>query len=65
MGSGSAVGNLADFSIATEHTKSTMPETRFGSFCDTGTSYTLPRKSGNVGKYIALTAKMLEAEDVV
>ncbi|KAI9351908.1 ClpP/crotonase-like domain-containing protein [Pilaira anomala] len=65
VGSGSAVGNLANFSIATEHTKSCMPETRFGSFCDTGTSYTLPRLNGNLGKYIALTAKMLEAEDVV
>lgn len=42
-----------------------MPETRFGHFCDVGSNFFLPRLTGNIGKYIALTAQMIHAEDAL
>ncbi|GAA5814951.1 hypothetical protein MFLAVUS_008454 [Mucor flavus] len=53
------------YSFTTENTKVAMPENRFGHFCDTGSSFYLPRLKGNWGKYIALTAAVIKAEDVL
>lgn len=56
---------LSHFNIATENTKISFPETRFGNFCDAGASFFLSRLNGNIGKYLALTSKTLVAEDVL
>ncbi|KAI9253331.1 ClpP/crotonase-like domain-containing protein [Helicostylum pulchrum] len=56
---------LSHFSIATENTRLSFPETRFGHFCDAGASFFLSRLNGNIGKYLALTSKPLSAEDVL
>ncbi|KAI9253301.1 ClpP/crotonase-like domain-containing protein [Helicostylum pulchrum] len=56
---------LSRFNVATENTKIMMPETRFGHFCDVGANFYLPRLKGNIGKYIALTAQMIHAEDAL
>lgn len=65
VGSGYSFSALSRFNIATENTKVTMPENRFGHFCDTGSSFYLARLNGNFGKYMALTAAVIKAEDVL
>ncbi len=44
-----------DFGVATEHTLLAMPETLIGLFPDAGGSYFLPRLTGSLGMYLALT----------
>ncbi|KAI9274055.1 ClpP/crotonase-like domain-containing protein [Helicostylum pulchrum] len=65
MGSGYSFSSLSRFSIATENTKVAMPENRFGHFVDAASSFYLPRVNGNLGKYMALTAAVIKAEDVL
>lgn len=65
MGYGLAVSTLPPFGVATENTKICMPETRFGHFCDVGSTFFLPRLNGHIGKYMALTAHIFQAEDAV
>ncbi|CAO3652243.1 unnamed protein product [Mucor hiemalis] len=65
MGYGLAVSTLVPFGVATENTKICMPETRFGHFCDVGSTFFLPRLNGHIGKYMALTAHVFQAEDAV
>ena len=43
------------FRVSTEHTLFAMPETFIGFFPDVGGSYFLPRMSGSLGMYLALT----------
>ncbi|GAA5798478.1 hypothetical protein HPULCUR_003882 [Helicostylum pulchrum] len=65
VGSGYSFSSLSRFSIATENTKVAMPENRFGHFVDAASSFYLPRVNGNLGKYMALTAAVIKAEDVL
>jgi 3-hydroxyisobutyryl-CoA hydrolase len=53
------------FRIATENTKFLMPETKIGSYTDSGGSYILPRMEGNLGVYLGLTRNSFQAEDVL
>ncbi|KAI8080422.1 ClpP/crotonase-like domain-containing protein [Thamnidium elegans] len=64
-GTGCSISALAHFSIATENTRMGMPETRFGHFCDTGSSFYLSRLNGQLGRYIAMCGKTLIAEDAL
>lgn len=65
VGAGCGVGVFSHFSVATENTKMSMPETRFGHFCDAGSSFYLSRLNGHMGRYIALCSKTLVAEDTL
>ncbi|KAI8079471.1 ClpP/crotonase-like domain-containing protein [Thamnidium elegans] len=65
MGGGCSFSALSHFGVATENTKMAMPETRFGHFCDGGSNFFLSRLNGNLGKYIALCAQTVVAEDVL
>ncbi|KAI8062004.1 ClpP/crotonase-like domain-containing protein [Thamnidium elegans] len=65
IGSACSFSALSHFSIATENTKISIPETQIGHFCDAGSNFFLPRLNGNIGRYLALTAKTLMAEDVL
>ena len=49
-----------DFRVATEHTLFAMPETFIGLFPDVGGSYFLPRLTGSLGMYLALTGEVLQ-----
>ena len=50
------------FRVATEHTVCSMPETLLGLFPDVGGSYFLPRLSGSLGMYIALTGRAKQVD---
>lgn len=65
VGGGCGLSVLSHFSVATENTKMSMPETRFGHFCDGGSNFFLSRLNGHLGKYIALCAQTIVAEDVL
>ncbi|MEE6490384.1 hypothetical protein FKM82_015865 [Ascaphus truei] len=62
MGVGLSVHGL--FRVATEKTLFAMPETGIGLFPDVGGGYFLPRLSGKIGLYIALTGFRLKGRDV-
>lgn len=65
VGGGCGLSVLSHFGVATENTKMAMPETRFGHFCDGGSNFFLSRLNGHLGKYIALCAQTIVAEDVL
>lgn len=65
VGGACSLSTLAHFGVATRNTKVSMPETRFGHFCDVGSSFFLSRLNGYLGRYLALTAKTIVAEDVM
>lgn len=65
MGGGVGLSVHGQFRIATENTLFAMPETGIGFFPDVGGSYFLPRLSGALGTYLALTGQRLKGEDVV
>ncbi|KAE8450955.1 hypothetical protein EG329_005395 [Mollisiaceae sp. DMI_Dod_QoI] len=60
MGGGVGLSIHAPFRIATERTLFAMPETTIGFFPDVGASFFLPRMSGAVGTYLALTSERLK-----
>ncbi|KAG4438746.1 hypothetical protein IFR05_005774 [Cadophora sp. M221] len=60
MGGGVGLSIHAPFRIATERTVFAMPETTIGFFPDVGASFFLPRMSGGVGTYLALTSERLK-----
>ncbi|CZS95383.1 probable 3-hydroxyisobutyryl-CoA hydrolase, mitochondrial precursor [Rhynchosporium agropyri] len=60
MGGGVGLSIHAPFRIATERTVFAMPETTIGFFPDVGASFFLPRMSGGVGTYLALTSEKLK-----
>ncbi|CZR57248.1 related to enoyl-CoA-hydratase [Phialocephala subalpina] len=60
MGGGVGLSIHAPFRIATERTLFAMPETTIGFFPDVGASFFLPRMSGSVGTYLALTSERLK-----
>ncbi|KAK4138717.1 ClpP/crotonase [Trichocladium antarcticum] len=64
MGGGVGLSVHAPIRIATERTVFAMPETTIGFFPDVGASFFLPRMSGFVGTYLALTSARLTGANV-
>ncbi|XP_062466025.1 3-hydroxyisobutyryl-CoA hydrolase, mitochondrial [Pezoporus occidentalis] len=65
MGGGVGLSVHGHFRVATEKTVFAMPETAIGLFPDVGGGYFLPRLSGKVGYYLALTGFRLKGRDVL
>ena len=65
MGGGVGLSVHAPFRIATERTVFAMPETTIGFFPDVGGSFFLPRLSGEIGTYLALTSERLDGVQVL
>lgn len=65
MGGGVGLSVGATHRIVTEKTKWAMPEMNIGFFPDVGASYFLNQMLGHMGSYLALTAKILQASDVL
>ncbi|XP_031970291.1 3-hydroxyisobutyryl-CoA hydrolase, mitochondrial isoform X2 [Corvus moneduloides] len=65
MGGGVGVSVHGHFRVATEKTLFAMPETAIGLFPDVGGGYFLPRLSGKIGYYLALTGCRLKGRDVL
>ncbi|XP_003217467.1 3-hydroxyisobutyryl-CoA hydrolase, mitochondrial [Anolis carolinensis] len=64
MGGGVGMSVHGHFRVATEKTLFAMPETALGLFPDVGGGYFLPRLSGKLGFYLALTGFRLKGRDV-
>lgn len=65
MGGGVGLSIGASHRIVTETTKWAMPEMNIGFFPDVGASYFLNQMPGYIGRYLALTANILKASDVL
>ncbi|XP_069716865.1 3-hydroxyisobutyryl-CoA hydrolase, mitochondrial isoform X2 [Phaenicophaeus curvirostris] len=65
MGGGVGLSVHGHFRVATEKTIFAMPETAIGLFPDVGGGYFLPRLSGKIGYYLALTGFRLKGRDVL
>ncbi|MGE6491191.1 enoyl-CoA hydratase/isomerase family protein [Exiguobacterium sp. NPDC077395] len=65
MGGGVGLSIGASHRIVTESSKWAMPEMNIGFFPDVGASYFLNQMPGFVGKYLALTANVFQASDVL
>ncbi|MBO1627637.1 enoyl-CoA hydratase/isomerase family protein [Bacillus arachidis] len=65
MGGGVGLTNGATHRIVTERTKWAMPEMNIGFFPDVGAAYFLNKAPGQTGRYVALTASVLKAADVL
>ena len=65
MGGGIGLSQGASHRIVTERTKWAMPEMNIGFFPDVGAAYFLNKAPGQIGRYLALTAKVLKASDVI
>jgi len=65
MGGGVGLSYGASHRIVTERTKWAMPEMNIGFFPDVGAAYFLNKALGYVGRYLALTATILHAADVL
>ena len=63
MGGGVGLAIHAPYRIATERTTFAMPETGIGLFPDVGGGWFLPRLSGQLGIWLALTGTRLKAAD--
>lgn len=64
MGGGVGLSVHGQFRVATEKTLFAMPETAIGLFPDVGGGYFLPRLSGKIGYYLALTGFRLKGRDL-
>ncbi|KAJ6665231.1 hypothetical protein lerEdw1_004280 [Lerista edwardsae] len=64
MGGGVGLSVHGHFRVATEKTLFAMPETGIGLFPDVGGGYFLPRLSGKIGYFLALTGFRLKGRDV-
>lgn len=62
MGLGAGLSVHGQFRVATEKTVFAMPETSIGLFPDAGAGYFLPRLTGQLGMYLALTGDRLEGK---
>lgn len=65
MGGGVGLSIGASHRIVTETTKWAMPEMNIGFFPDVGASYFLNQMPGYIGRYLALTANIVNAPDVL
>ncbi|MFJ6208921.1 enoyl-CoA hydratase/isomerase family protein [Lysinibacillus sp. NPDC092081] len=65
MGGGIGLTYGASHRIVTERTKWAMPEMNIGFFPDVGAAYFLNKAPGFIGYYLALTASVIQAEDVL
>ncbi|KAM6421114.1 3-hydroxyisobutyryl-CoA hydrolase, mitochondrial isoform 1-T1 [Rhynochetos jubatus] len=65
MGGGVGLSVHGRFRVATERTVFAMPETAIGLFPDVGGGYFLPRLSGKIGYFLALTGFRLKGRDVL
>ncbi|GED27677.1 3-hydroxyisobutyryl-CoA hydrolase [Brevibacillus agri] len=65
MGGGVGLTYGASHKIVTERTKWSMPEMNIGFFPDVGAAYFLNQAPGHVGRYLALTAAVIQAPDVL
>ncbi|NEU30981.1 enoyl-CoA hydratase/isomerase family protein [bacterium LRH843] len=65
MGGGVGLSVGATHRIATEKTKWAMPEMNIGFFPDVGASYFLNKMPGFAGRYLALTAQVIQASDAL
>ncbi|MFJ3389434.1 enoyl-CoA hydratase/isomerase family protein [Lysinibacillus sp. NPDC086135] len=65
MGGGVGLTFGASHRIVTERTKWAMPEMNIGFFPDVGAAYFLNKAPGFVGYYLALTASVIQAADVL
>lgn len=65
MGGGVGLSVHAPFRIATENTMFAMPETAIGFLPEVGGSFFLSRLDGQLGIYLGLTGKRLQATDVL
>lgn len=63
MGGGVGISLPARFRVATENTRFAMPETGIGLFPDVGGGWYLPRLSGHIGYYLALTGARLDGSE--
>ena len=59
MGGGVGLSVHGPFRIATERTKLAMPEMDIGFFPDVGTTFFLPRLDDNLGRFYAMTGKVM------
>ncbi|MEL7545646.1 MAG: enoyl-CoA hydratase/isomerase family protein [Pseudomonadota bacterium] len=64
MGGGVGLSVHGSYRIATERTVFAMPETGIGLFPDVGGGWFLPRLSGELGTWLALTGARLKGTDV-
>ena len=65
-GMGISQGNrMLGMRIVTERTKMAMPEVNIGLFPDVGGSHFLPRATGRIGWYLALTGHIIGGADAV
>jgi enoyl-CoA hydratase len=64
MGGGVGISVHGSHRIATERTLFAMPETGIGLFPDVGGGWFLPRLSGELGTWLALTGERLKGVDV-
>ena len=64
MGGGVGLSVHGSYRIATERTVFAMPETGIGLFPDVGGGWFLPRLSGELGTWLALTGARLKGADV-
>jgi len=65
MGGGVGLSVHGKYRVATEKSLFAMPETAIGLFPDVGGGYFLPRLSGKLGVYLALTGYRLKSRDVL
>ena len=63
MGCGVGISQPCEFRVATENTRLAMPETGIGLFPDVGGGWYLPRLSGRVGQFMALTGARLDGAE--
>ena len=64
MGGGVGLSVHGKFRVATEKTVFAMPETGIGLFPDVGGSFFLPRLSGELGTFLALTGHRLKGQSL-
>lgn len=65
MGGGVGISIGCKYRIVTEKTKWSMPEMNIGFFPDVGASYFFNQMPGCIGRYLALTADIITAADVL
>ncbi|WP_337969675.1 enoyl-CoA hydratase/isomerase family protein [Virgibacillus salexigens] len=65
MGGGIGLSYGASHRIVTERSKWAMPEMNIGFFPDVGAAYFLNKAPGYAGRYLALTANVITATDVL